>query len=302
MKLSKFYLIGCLLLIGLNVLAQPKPNAIADKVEILIGEQFQLKLTASFSTETFNAYGFKIPDSIKHFEIIEKGKIDSSLVSGVKNMEQTITLTSFDSGVWALPPIGLITKNPAGYSDSILIKVGYDPTKIENINDIKPIVEANLNTNWIYWTVGGITLLALTGFIIFLYKTKFGKEEKPEEEIIVSKTPPYDEAMESLKKLMERSAANQEEAKQIHSDLANVFKRYLLRANNLNTSKNTTSEILIKLKDELIQQSQLSTLAEALRLSDVVKFAGYFPAKTETTAAISQTEQIIKLLHQTKQN
>ncbi|MGE5108161.1 MAG: hypothetical protein ACM3H8_11495, partial [Sphingobacteriales bacterium] len=134
------------------------------------------------------------------------------------------------------------------------------------------------------------------------YKTKFGKEEKPEEEIIVSKTPPYDEAMESLKKLMERSAANQEEAKQIHSDLTNVFKRYLLRANNLNTSKNTTSEILIKLKDELIQQSQLSTLAEALRLSDVVKFAGYFPAKTETAAAISQTEQIIKLLHQTKQN
>ena len=302
MKLSKCFLIGCLFLIGLDVLAQPKPTAIADKVEILIGEQFQLKLTASFSTETFNASGFKLPDSIKHFEIIEKGKLDSSIVSGVKNLEQTITITSFDSGVWAFPAITLNTINPAGYSDSIIIKVGFDPTKIENINDIKTIVEADVNTNWIYWTVGGITLLALIGFIIFLYKTKFSKEEKPDEEIIVSKTPPYDEAMDSLKKLMERNATNQAEAKLLHSDLTNVFKRYLLRANSLNTSKSTTSEILIKLKDELIQQSQLSTLAESLRLSDAVKFAGYFPPATETSGAITQIEQIIKLLHQNKQS
>lgn len=302
MKLSKYYLIGCLLLIGLYVTAQPKPTAIADKVEILIGEQFQLKLTASFSTETFNAYEFKIPDSIKHFEIIERGKIDSSITSGVKTIGQNITLTSFDSGVWALPAITLNTTNPAGYSDSLIIKVGFDTTKIENINDIKPIIEADVNTNWIYWAVGGITLLALIGFIIFLYKTKFGKEEIPDEEIIVSKTPPYEEAIESLKKLMERNAANQAEAKQIHSDLTNLFKRYLLRANNISTSKNTTSEILIKLKDELIPQQQLSTLAEVLRLNDVIKFANYFPANSESSAAINQTEQIIKLLHQTKPN
>ena len=45
--------------------------------------------------------------------------------------------------------------------------------------DIKTIIETDVNTNWIYWALGGITLLALIGFIIFLYKTKFGKEEKP---------------------------------------------------------------------------------------------------------------------------
>jgi hypothetical protein len=262
-------------------------------VEILIGEQIQLKLTASFSTETFNANGFKIPDSIKHFEIIEKGKIDSSTTSGVKNISQTIILTSFDSGVWVLPPITLNTAGTAGYSDSMIIKVGFDTTKIEDINDIKPIIEADVNTYWIYWTVGGITLLALIGFIIFLYKTKFGKEDKPDEEIIISKTPPYEEAIESLKKLMERNIASLEEAKRLHADLTNIFKRYLLRANNVNT---------LKLKDELIPQQQLSMLAEALRLNDVVKFANYFPAKSDTTAAINQTEQIIKLLHQNKQS
>ena len=298
--LAKNILIGFCFLIGLNVFAQPKPTAIADKVEILIGEQFQLKLSASFTTEIFNANGFKIPDSIKHFEIIEKGNIDSFTTSGVKNISQTITVTSFDSGVWAFPAITLNTRNPAGYSDSIIIKVGFDSTKIEGLNDIKTIIETDVNTNWIYWALGGITLLALIGFIIFLCKTKFGKEEKADEEIIVSKTPPYEEAMESLKKLSERNPINHADAKLLHTDLTNVFKRYLQRANSLNTTKNTTSEILIKLKDELIQQPQLSSLAEALRLSDAVKFAGYFPPATETAAAINQTEQIIKLLHQNK--
>jgi hypothetical protein len=301
MKVSNYFFIVFFLVPVPDITAQPKPNAVADKVEILIGEQFRLKLSASFSTETFNASGFNIPDSIKHFEIIEKGALDSSITSGVKNLYQTITLTSFDSGIWALPPIGLHTKKPAGFSDSLIIKVGFDTTKIENINDIKPIEEAIVNTRWIYQAVGGITLLALICFIIFLYKTKFGKAAMADEEIIVSKTPPYEEAMEALKKLMEKTAATQEEAKLLHSDLTNVFKRYLLRANNINTLKFTTSETLIKLKDELITQQQLSSLAEALKLCDVVKFANYFPAKTETAAAVNQTEQIISLLHQSKQ-
>ncbi|MBI2730748.1 MAG: hypothetical protein HYX40_08360 [Sphingobacteriales bacterium] len=297
----KNILFAFILLTGLAVAAQPKPMAVADKVEILIGEQLQLKLTASFTTDNFNADGFAIPDSIKHFEILERGPVDSSLSSGVKNISQTITLTSFDSGVWAIPRIGLLTRTPAGYSDSILIKVGFDPTKIEDINDIKSIEEVSVNTGWIYWTLGGITLLALVGFVIFLYRTRFGKKEELAEEIFISKEPPFKEAIDHLKELRERVVTNKEQAKQLHAELTNIFKRYLLRANSINTLKSTSDEILIRLKDDVINQSQLSVLAEALRLNDAVKFAGYFPAKTETDTAIEQTETIIKRLNQNKQ-
>lgn len=298
----KNILTGICLLLGLNLLAQPKPTVIADKVEILIGEQFHLQLSASFTTDNFNANGFAIPDSIRHFEIIDKSVVDSSITSGVKTISQTITLTSFDSGIWAVPKISLLTKKPAAYSDSILIKVGFDPTKIEELNDIKPIEEATVNTSWIYWALGGITLLALAGFIFFLYKTKFTKEEKQEEEIIVSKVPPFEEAMDSLRKLRGRNITHKEEAKLLHADLTNVFKRYLLRANNVNTMKSTTGEILVQLKDDLVPQPQLSALAEVLRLNDAVKFAGYFPPATETNAAIDQTENFIKQFNQNKQS
>ena len=298
----KNILTGICLLIGLNVLAQPKPTVIADKVEILIGEQFKIKLSASFTTDNFNANGFALPDSIKHFEIIEKSAVDSSITNGVKTISQTVTLTSFDSGIWAVPKISLLTKNPAGYSDSILIKVGFDPIKIDELNDIKPIEEVTVNTKWIYWALGALTLVSLLAFIIFLYKTKFGKEEKPEEEIIVSKVPPLEEAMDALNKLRKRNITHKEEAKLLHADLTNVFKRYILRANGVNTMKSTTGEILVQLKDNLIQQTQLSVLADALRLNDAVKFASYFPSATETSAAIDQVENFIQQLNQNKQS
>ena len=298
--LAKNILIGICLLIGLKVMAQPKPTAITDRVEILIGEQIKLKLSASFTIDDFNASGFAVPDSIRHFEVLEKSPVDSSITSGVKTISQTITLTSFDSGIWAIPKIGLLTRLPAGFSDSILIKVGFDPTKIEDLNDIKPIEEVKVNTSWIYWALVAVTLLALSGFAYYLYKTKFGKSEVPAEEIILSKVPPLEEAIEALKKLKDKNITHQEEAKQVHADLTSIFKRYLLREKKLNTLKNTTGELLVRLKDDLISQSQLSVLAEVLRLNDVVKFAGYFPAQAETLAAISQVEETIQLIHKIK--
>lgn len=297
----KNILTGICLLIGLTVFAQPKPSAIADKVEILIGEQIKLKLSANIVTDDFNAYGFAIPDSIKHFEILEKGPVDSSITSGVKSLSQTITLTSFDSGIWVIPRIGLLTKLPSGYSDSILVKVGFDPTKIDELNDIKTIEEVKVNTAWIYWALAGITALAIIGFGYFLYAVKFGAEEKPEEEIIVSKVPAYEEAIDSLQKLKQRSITNKEEAKQVHAAMTSIFKRYLIRANSINTLKSTTSEMLIQLKDNLFSQARLASVADALRLNDAVKFANYFPAQTETNTAISQMEEAIQYLNKNKQ-
>lgn len=296
----KKLLTGFYLLLGLSVLAQPKPSAVTDKAEILIGEQFKLKLSASFTTNDFNANGFVLPDSIRHFEIIEKGLVDSSLNNGLKSLTQTITLTSFDSGAWEIPPVALLTHNKASLSDPIIIKVGFDSTKIKDLNDIKTIIDTKVNTGWMYWAVGIVTMLALIGFVIYLYKTKLTKQDTKKEEIITSKRSALDEALESLKHLNERTIVKQEDMKMMHTDLTGVLKRYLLRANNINVFKSTTDEVLLKLKDNLITQAQLSSVAEILRLNDAVKFAGYFPSPGESKAAIGKMEQIIHLLNKIK--
>lgn len=296
----KKLLTGFCLLLGLSVLSQPKPSAVTDKADILIGEQFKLQLSANFTTNNFNAYGFVLPDSISHFEIIEKGTLDSSFNNGLKSLTQTITLTSFDSGAWELPPVALLSHNKASLSDPIIIKVGFDSTKIKDLNDIKTIIDTKVNTGWMYWAVGAVTMLAFIGFGIYLYKTKLAKDDTKKEEVIISKRSALEEALESLKHLNERIIVKREDMKTLHTDLTGVLKRYLLRANNINAFKSTTDEVLLTLKDNLITQAQLSSVAEILRLNDAVKFAGYFPSPDESKAAIGKMEQIIHLLNKIK--
>src|SRR5687768_12662913 len=87
--------------------AQKAPSAIAstDKSKILLGEQFDLVVGARFANETDIAF-FPI-DSIAHFEILQKSKVDTERTDQNIVLTQRITLTSFDSGRWQIPALSL---------------------------------------------------------------------------------------------------------------------------------------------------------------------------------------------------
>ena len=75
-------------------------QTITDKTDILIGEQIKLKIRAEvpLNNAAVNKW-LVIPDSIAHFEIVEAAKPDTiSFKDNSQTIEQTITITSFDSG------------------------------------------------------------------------------------------------------------------------------------------------------------------------------------------------------------
>src|SRR4249919_2520008 len=77
--------------------AQPVVKTSVDKNQILIGDQFKLKIEASSLPGEYKINWPVIPDSLLHFEIISRGKVDSSYNdSRLTGLSQTITLTSFD--------------------------------------------------------------------------------------------------------------------------------------------------------------------------------------------------------------
>src|SRR2546423_6891782 len=82
-------------------------HASVDKNKIILGEQFHLTLQAQFPSGSVMQF-FKI-DSIPHFEIAERKKIDTNNTNGI-NLQQVLTLTSFDSGHWMIPAFYLIGK------------------------------------------------------------------------------------------------------------------------------------------------------------------------------------------------
>src|SRR3979409_1750558 len=101
-----FYKATCflpLLLAVIVVTAQSKTTvkASVDRNKILIGEHIQLTLEADIPENEL--IHFFIIDSLPHFEILSKPKIDTTNTHDGTRLRQIISITSFDSGHWVIP-------------------------------------------------------------------------------------------------------------------------------------------------------------------------------------------------------
>src|SRR5215831_16609415 len=103
-KLISFFILT-LFLSGIAFSQNPSVSATLDKQKILIGEQAQLYLKALVK-KNLPVSWFAL-DSIPHFEILQRSKIDSQQTSEGLFLQQTLTLTSWDSGRWLIPALAL---------------------------------------------------------------------------------------------------------------------------------------------------------------------------------------------------
>src|SRR6476646_9234556 len=166
-----------------------------DKNKIVIGEQIHLTLEADFPLQ--EPMRFFTIDSIPHFEILERKKIDTlDDREGIK-LSQSLTLTSFDSGHWAIPSFELPADKPI-YTDSMAVDVGFSPfDPNQDYHDIKDVIDVQVKEKkagtW-YWYAAASAIL-IAAIIYFLMR----KKKKPVARVKV--IDPYSEAKQELEKL-----------------------------------------------------------------------------------------------------
>jgi len=280
---------------------QPAVQTFIDKNDILIGEQIQYKVKASFPKGAFNVHWLNLPDSIAHFEVVDKSKIDSSFDNDKTVLQQTITLTSFDSGRWNTPAlaIGFVPVNSDStvslFSDSIPINVGYAaPDSTNQLRDIKPIIEVTIKSYFWYYVGGGLLVLLLATYFLRRYL----KNRKKDPALpFKSRITAYDEAMQELEKLKKLNLQNPEEIRQYHSSLAQIFKWYISRRQKLSVLNKTTGDVLVLLSNSNLSSDILSSVATALRCGDAVKFAKYLPDAAETEICLNEIKKVISAIN-----
>ncbi len=281
-----------------------KVQTFADKRDILIGEQVRYKVKVSIPTGAFTVNWFSVPDSVAHFDIVDKSKLDSTKEEGNTIYVQTLILTSFDSGRWNTPALPVNFKSIINGStediltDSIPINVSYSPADSTNeLRDIKPIIKVSITDYTLYYIIGGIVLFLLVIIFLYLY---FKKRKKVQPEVPASKLSPYNEAMEEMKKLAQYDLQKADEIKTYHNKLAEIFKRYLGRRQNKNLLSKTTGDLLIRMTENGMTTVHVSELATALRCTDAVKFAKYIPVPSESMDSLQKIKAAIDLVeHQT---
>jgi hypothetical protein len=279
----------------------PTIKTSVDKNTIVIGQQLNYRVQTSMPDNTYQLGWFSIPDSIGNFVVIKRNKIDSTITNGNLNFGQDIVLTSFDSGRQVIPPIPLSASRLDAdssfniYTDSVAIDVTYSPTdSIMPFHDIKPIIEVKRTFPWWAWVLAGLGVALLLAWIFFLRKF-FAK--KKETVIFESKLSPYDEAMESLSALEKENLLQNNEVKEYHVRLTEIFKRYLSRKTNIYQMHLTTDELLIALNELDLSKEQISSFANSLRMGNAVKFAQYIPPAYENERCFSQTKEMITSIH-----
>jgi hypothetical protein len=270
-----------MLLLSVDDIYAQNLNAAINKKNILIGEQITLEFFVQHNKG--EPVQITIPDSIPHFDIIEKKGFDTTLENGINVIQQKIIFTSFDSGKWAFPPINYTVNNINGNTDSIEINVGYMPIDSSAApRDIKTVLEVEY-FNWMWVWLGVTILLAcIIGYILYTYLRK--KHNLPEGK---EKVDAYKEAMEALSILQKENEQNTLSVKEYHTKLTNVFKKYCGRVTFQNFFNFTTTEVLAKLKKYEINVQTSSEATEALQTGDATKFAKYHPSFIENEAALN---------------
>ncbi len=302
---KKIRLFLILLLFGANYCwgQAPLVKTSVSNSNILIGEQFQLKIEAIFPGADYKVNWLNLPDSLQHFELIEKSKADSIYNNDhLTGVTQIFTLTSFDSGKWNLPVVRVNIdpiKDDTTYnffSDSLPIKVSFSVSDTTTqLRDIKPLYEVSDKWPLWYWIAGVISILILIALLVWLFR--YWKKNRSTVRF-KSKISPFDEAMQQLDGVKKYNLSDAADIKLFHSKLVTIFTQFLSGSYNTNHLNKTTGDLLIVLKSMEASVETVTKMAGSLRFADAVKFAKYQPTAGDSENCLQVIKETITLLHQ----
>lgn len=280
--MKAFYcFIGLLFFVQATAPAQKPVVALtADKSKIVIGEPIQLRLQATFKKG--QPVSFFAIDSIAHFDVIDKGPLDSQLTEHGLAFHQQIRVTSWDSGQWQIPAFTL----QGVHTKPFTVNVSYTGFNAQQpYHDIKPVIEVAppKASDW-PWYGAGIALLLVLGALFF----PGSKKEKGPDGFVAEKGA-YKKALKRLDALNEKIQTS-EEGKLFFTELINLFRQYLWERKGIASASQTTAELSQLLQTIPWPDGAYSHLLQTLELSDAVKFA----QAPITAAGAKAAKEIIK--------
>ncbi len=295
-------LLGLIFPLVLRAQTAPEVHAGVDTASIRIGEQIKLRLTATIPANQFGTtkIGFPVlPDSLDHFEVVSRGKIDTSGDQQLKVMAQTIVLTSFDSGHWDIPPMRFDvqqTSNNAVLDTLFSAPVGIDvgTVAVDTTKAFRPIKTVQ-TAPWRIWDygmeiAGGILLvLIIIGIIWFIRTRKKVVPDKPTPTVT-----PYELAMQQLSSLKAEEVWQRGDVKMYYTRLTDILRTYFEHQFGIAALEQTTEELLNNIKPVTKLNQQRDKLRQLLTIADLAKFAKMQPTAEEHEACMRQTEEILE--------
>ena len=287
----------------LQMSAQVSVEAVIDSVQIFVGQQAHVTLTAhakdqakiefpQFKPTQFITPGVEVLSS----QELEKKEQDNGFVA----RSVVYTLTSFDDTLYYLPPMTVKIDGKPYQSKSLALKVltiEVDTTNIEQFFGPKDV--QNNPFQWSDWSLSfwlSVLLLVLLALCYYLY-LRF-RDNKPiiSRIRIVKRLLPHQKALKEIEQIKADKMVASENSKEYYTKLTDTLRKYIEERYGFSAMEMTSSEIIEKLTATQ-DESALSELRHLFLTADLVKFAKYSTLINENDQNLVNA---IEFINQTK--
>lgn len=273
-------------------------HAELSRPDIRIGEQVTLRLTAPVNGPAVQWPG--IGDTLTSaIEVLRDSGPDTIAVDGPETQRavtRELTLTSFDTGYWAIPPFRFTVGGAEAETEALLLHVkGVAVDSTEAPRPYAPIIAPPFSllywarTHW-PWLAGaaGVGLAALL-LLLFLRRPKRQAPVAAAPEV-----PIHERYVAALEALERERLWQQGEHKLYQSRLTDLLRAYIEERYQVPALERTTDELMNELRVSPLSAEQQSTLGNMFRLADLVKFAKATPTAQENEQMMSGAVRFVR--------
>jgi hypothetical protein len=261
--------------------AQVTVEAAIDSIEMLIGEQVHVTVTATMKEGAKAEFPVFKPQQ----QLIPGVEVLKSTEQGVKGKENgfvdrsvVYTLTSFDDTLYYLPPFVVKVDGKPYESKSLALKVvgiEVDTTHVEKFFGPKDVQDNPFQwSDWslLFW----LSILALVMMALGYYLYLRLRDNKPiiTHIRIVKKLLPHQKAMKEIEQIKADKMVTAENSKEYYTKLTDTLRKYIEERYGFSAMEMTSSEIIEKLMATQ-DQTALDELRQLFTTADLVKFAKY---------------------------
>lgn len=215
-------------------------------------------------------------------------------------INKSLIIQSFDSGMYMLPPVVYISGADTVKSNGVTLKVV--PVKVNpqgGVQDFKPVEGVPFKLfDWVpdfisdYWWIYLLVFLLVACGVAayFVWFRKGINPLKPAKK----RLPPYDEAMQGLAELKQRQLWQNGEEKEYYTVLTDILRVYIFRRFKVNAVEMTSSQIVDTLKKNEETKAVNEQLSEILAMADFVKFANVKPIADDNDMAYQRALHFVE--------
>ncbi len=304
MRVKKYSLIVFFLFALFLQLQSQSNHAVArlDSNTILIGDQVNLNLSFSSKDAIPVLFPIYCDTCMPGIEIVKRSRIDTIKNEDGYRLEQQLTITSFDSGEYVIPPIPFYNLDSVLLAETESLSLTVHTLPVDTtlaIKDIKDPLSAPITIREILPYI--IIALFVFGLIVgSIFLIRYLRNRKKPEVIAKKKPkiPAHIIALQELNALWQKKLYQSGYVKQYYSELSDIVRVYIENRWDIAAMEMVSSEIVTSLSSMEIPTEVMRKLEQTLYLSDMVKFAKSDPLSDENSASY---QNIVDFVQRTKQ-